>query len=319
MTTTLFPSIEPYNHFYLDLDSVHSLYVEECGNPEGIPAVFIHGGPGAGCSADDRRFFDPARYRIILFDQRGCGRSLPLAELKDNTTQYLIADIEKIRQHLKINQWVVFGGSWGSTLGLAYAQAHPGIPLALILRGVFLGTQSEIDFFTDYGMGRFYPQEYLRFKQYLPKQYQDNPDVGYYKLMTTGDKESRVAAAKSYTAWPMACLSLTPGSVNLSEEEPEAALAEALLEVHYMVNQCFLSPGQLMDGMDKIQHIPTKIVQGRYDLITPPIAAYEVHKALPNSELNIINTAGHYSRDPGTAEGLVDATNSIAASLLESS
>lgn len=313
VSTLLYPEIKPYKHYFIDVDVPHSLYVEECGNPNGLPVIFIHGGPGAGCTEADRRFFDPAKYRVILFDQRGCGRSTPLAELSNNTTPHLIADIEKIRLQLGIDRWVVFGGSWGSTLSLAYTQTHPDVPLALIIRGIFMATSKELSHLNIMGMRAFYPEEFERFVNYLPEGKRENVFESYYELMTTGEFDTRADAAKEYSDWHMNGVCLNEIALGMEpDEDPQSILAATVIECHFMVNGCFFEPDQLLNNLAKIEHIPMTIIQGRYDLLCPPEAAWKLHKALPLSELHINQKAGHASRDPGNGDLLVEATDAVS-------
>ena len=313
----LYPEIQPYSQFFLAVTNPHNLYVEECGNPDGLPIIFIHGGPGAGCSEDDRRFFDPSKYRIVLFDQRGCGRSKPLSLTENNTTQDLINDIERIREQLGIEQWVVFGGSWGSTLSLTYAQHNPNAVLALVLRGIFLGNQQEIDYLNTGGPKSYYPEEFLAFKNFIATDKQNNLHQAYLDIMQFGQPEEKLKAAENFVTWDMRCVFLDnppPGLVDPSHH-PEMLIAEALIQCHYMVNSCFLKPGQLIENASKISHIPTTIVHGRYDMLCAPKVAFELHQVLPNSELFFSQKAGHSSRDEGTGEKLVEILDKLATSI----
>jgi proline iminopeptidase len=318
MRNFLYPKIQPYAQFYLDVTHPHSLYVEECGNPNGLPVIFIHGGPGAGCSEDDRRFFNPDTYRIILFDQRGCGRSKPSAELDNNTTNYLINDIELIRGHLGVQQWIVFGGSWGSTLSLAYSEYFPDPVLALVLRGIFFGSEEEINSLSNgCGMSRFYPEEYLVYKNFITTDKQDNLHAAYYDIMKNGALPEKYKAANNFVNWDMRGVSLVaPPKINDPESQSDNILAEALVQCHYMVNGCFLETDQIINNISKIAHIPTTIVHGRYDMLCPPQKAFDLHQALPNSELYFTQKAGHASRDEGTGEKLVETMNKLAERLV---
>lgn len=314
----LYKPIEPFNSFHLDVSDLHKVYVEECGNPAGMPVLFIHGGPGAGCSADDRRFFNPEHYRIILFDQRGCGRSKPLASIEDNTTQHLVSDIEKIRSHLKIDNWIVFGGSWGSTLSLVYTETFPKRVSALVVRGVFLAKDENISYLNRAETKRFYPQEYEEYLNFIDKDKRNNLQSAYYELMKHGDKNTKVEAAKKYRNWEMNSAFLTPpAEFAPSDESPTRVLAESLIQCHYLVNRCFLEENQIKHNLDAIYDIPTFIVNGRYDLLCPPDIAYELHQAHPNSELFICQEAGHVSREKGTGEKLVEIMDNLARAYLE--
>jgi proline iminopeptidase len=317
MQTSLYPKIEPYNHFYHDVTAPHRLYVEECGNPKGLPVIFIHGGPGAGCSKDDRRFFNPEKYRIILFDQRGCNRSTPLALLENNTTDHLISDIESIRIHLNIKKWVVFGGSWGSTLSLVYAETHPDPVYALVLRGIFLGSEKEFEHLNSGGMSRFYPEEFLTYQAFIPKEKQNNLHLAYYDIMTNGSQIEKLEAARCFTNWDMRGVSLAAPYMLIKQEEcTTEILAEALIQCHYMVNRCFLKDGQIARNITKISDVPTTIVHGRNDMLCAPEKAYELHQALPDSELFFTQKAGHASRDQGTKEKLIETMDKLAEGIV---
>lgn len=317
MRNFLYPKIKPYSHFHIAATHPHSLYVEECGNPDGLPVIFIHGGPGAGCSEDDRRFFDPTKYRVVLFDQRGCGRSKPLSLTENNTTQDLINDIEMIREKLGIQQWIVFGGSWGSTLSLAYSQHNPSAVLALVLRGIFLANRGEIDYLNSGGPGSFYPQEFQEFKNFISTDKQDNLHQSYLDIMQFGKPAEKLKAAETFVTWDMRCVFLDnpPEGLIDSTNHPEMLIAEALIQCHYMVNGCFLKPGQLIENATKIAHIPTTIVHGRYDMLCAPKVAYDLHQVLPNSELFFTQHAGHSSRDEGTGEKLVETMDRLASTI----
>lgn len=313
MQTSFYPKIEPYSHFYHNVCPPHSLYVEECGNPEGLPVIFIHGGPGAGCSKDDRRFFNPEIYRVILFDQRGCNRSKPLALIENNTTDHLISDIESIRIHLNIKKWIVFGGSWGSTLSLVYAETYPGCVLSLVLRGIFLGSEEELEHLNSAAMNRFYPEEYLTYKALIPKEKQNNLHLAYYDIMKNGSQSEKLEAARRFTNWDMRGLSLTAPFTLIEPEDSSAEiLAEALIQCHYMVNNCFLENEQIIRHITNITHIQTTIVHGRYDMLCAPQKAYDLHQILPQSELFFSQKAGHASRDEGTIEKLIETMDKLA-------
>ena len=314
MTQTLYPPIQPFATQKIAVDSPHELYVEQVGNPDGIPVIFLHGGPGAACSPTDRQFFDPERYHIILFDQRGCGQSTPLACLEHNTTKHLIQDIEAIRSQLDIESWVVFGGSWGSTLALAYAQTHPNSVTGLILRGVFLGSEAEIKWVFQDGMGGFAPEAYHQYKHFIPPEKQHDLIGAYYELLTGEDEIARLAAAKSFAMLEAVTMTLEPRQdiIDHCTANAHNAIGNAAVECHYIINHCFLEPNQLLDNLPKITHLPTIIVQGHYDIICPPKFAWELHKAWPNSELMIAPAAGHSSREANVSQHLVYATNKFA-------
>ena len=273
-----------------------------------MPVLFLHGGPGGGISPQHRRFFDPAFYRIVLFDQRGAGQSTPLGEYRDNTTPLLVADIEQLRTSLGIAQWLVFGGSWGSTLALAYGQAHPQACLGFILRGIFLGSQTEIDWFIN-GIKGFYPEAHQRFAEFIPPDERDDLIHAYGKRLFSDDPESYLPAARSWNRYESSCVFLLP-----QDDQPDSdtvSLGIGRLEAHYMLNACFLAPNQLLDGIDAIRHLPAVIVQGRYDVVCPPVSAHRLHAAWPQAQLKMIADAGHAALEPGTASALVAATEAF--------
>ncbi len=308
----LYPAIAPYNEFELTVTPPHKLYVEECGSPDGIPVVFLHGGPGAGCETYHRQFFDPEKYRIILFDQRGAGRSIPHAELENNTTQDLIADMEAIRQHLMIDRWLVFGGSWGSTLALVYAQAHPNQVLGLILRGIFLCRQREIDWFYQEGASRIFPDIWQKFLAPIPEQERHDLVTAYHQRLTSPDEFTRMQAAKAWSLWEGRTATLRSSQRIIDHFGlPHTALSLARIECHYFVNRSFLTENQILEQVHKLDGIPGIIVQGRYDLICPMESAWELHQAWPGSRLKIIPDAGHAASEPGIVSELVQATDDM--------
>jgi proline iminopeptidase len=309
---SLYPPIQPYNSQNLAVDSVHTLYVEECGTPEGLPVIFLHGGPGSGCESYHRRFFDPEKYRIVLFDQRGSGRSTPHAELQGNTTQALIDDIETIRSKLGIDKWVVFGGSWGSTLALAYAQAHPDRVLGLILRGIFLCRQREIDWFYQEGASRLFPDIWEKFLEPIPPEERGQLVSAYYQRLTSEDEFTRMQAAKAWSLWEGRTATLTSSQKILDHfGDAHTALSLARIECHYFMHQSFLRENQLLEDAHKLQDIPGVIVQGRYDVICPMESAWELHRAWPESILQIIPDAGHAASEPGIVNALIKATDDM--------
>lgn len=312
----LYPPIKPYTVHRLAVDEVHTLYIEECGNPQGLPVLFLHGGPGAGCEPMHRRFFDPQVYRIILFDQRGCGQSMPHAELTNNTTWHLVADIERIREQLAIEGWVVFGGSWGSTLGLAYAQTHPQRVLGLILRGIFLCRPRDIQWFYQEGASRLFPDAWEHFLEPIPEVERDNLLTAYYRRLTGPDEIERLRVAKAWSVWEGTTLTLerNPGVIG-HFAEPHMALSLARIEAHYFVNNTFMEPDQLLRDAHRLKDIPGLIVHGRYDVICPLEGAWALHKAWPEAELRIIPTAGHAASEPGIVDALVSATQMMAERL----
>ena len=310
----LYPEIEPYQTQRLAVDALHTLYVEECGNPAGQPVVFLHGGPGAGLSRYHRRFFDPARYRIVLFDQRGCGQSTPFAELTDNTTAHLVADIEAIREHLGIERWVVFGGSWGSTLALAYAQTHPERARGIVLRGIFLGRPQELRWFNevDGGAQQIFPERWARFRDFIPPDERDSMLDAYWQRLTSPDEATRLAAAQAWSAWEGGSTGLIhdPDAPGIFED-PHDAVSVALVEAHYFRHALFLEPDQLLRDVARIRHIPATIVQGRYDIICPAVSAWDLSQAWPEASLHIV-LAGHSAADPAIVDQLVQATDKLA-------
>ncbi|KAF0191971.1 MAG: proline iminopeptidase [Gammaproteobacteria bacterium] len=309
----LFPSIKPYVKHSFAVDAPHILAIDECGNPAGLPVLFIHGGPGAGCEAYHRRFFDPNRYRIILFDQRGCGRSTPHAELRSNNTQSLVSDIEAIRIYLDIERWVLFGGSWGSTLGLVYAQTYPERVLALALRGIFLCRAHEIHWFYQEGASHLYPDYWEDFVKPIPEDERGNLVKAYYKRLSGTDELARMACAKAWSIWEGRLSTLQPKKTVIGHfSDPFTAVSLARIECHYFMNESFLAPNQILDNAALIADIPGVIVHGRYDVVCPLKSAWELHRAWPKSELKIIPDAGHSATEPGIIDALVRATNQFA-------
>ncbi|MAC81027.1 MAG: prolyl aminopeptidase [Rhodobacteraceae bacterium] len=308
----LYPPIDPFDQRMLDVGQGHQIYVEQCGNPTGLPVVVLHGGPGGGCSPAMRRYFDPEVYRIILFDQRGCGRSRPHAAVSNNTTWHLVADIEMIREELGIDKWVVFGGSWGATLSLIYAQAHPDRAKYLVLRGVFLMTQAELDWFYGGGAGKFWPETWDRFISVIPEDERGNMIEAYNKRLFSGDLSVETRYGRAWSAWENALATIH--STGLSGESPgDYARAFARLENHYFMNSGFLEfDGQILAHMDRIAQIPGIIVQGRYDMICPPSSAYALSEAWPAGELRMVRNAGHALSEPGISAELVRVTDMIA-------
>lgn len=305
--TELFPEIEPYEKGYLAVGGPHQIYWEQCGNPNGVPVVFLHGGPGAGASPTHRRFFDPAHYRIVIFDQRGAGRSKPLGDLTDNTTGHLIADIEMLRQKLGIERWMVFGGSWGSTLALAYAEAHPQRVRALILRGIFLCRKSEIDWFL-YGMRTFAPEAWRSFVEHLPEPERGDLLASYYRRLTDPDPNVHMPAARRWSVYEGTCCTLLPSPETVeSFGRDTTALGLARMEAHYFIHSIFLPENALLENVGRIRRIPGFIVQGRYDLVCPIETADELHRAWPEAEYVVVPDAGHSALEPGIRAQLVAA------------
>lgn len=308
----LYPPIDPFDQRMMDVGQGHRIYVEQCGNPKGIPVVGLHGGPGGGCSPSMRRYFDPSVYRVILFDQRGCGRSRPHATVSDNTTWHLVADIEAIRHALEIDAWIVFGGSWGATLSLIYAQTHPERTTHLVLRGVFLMTQVELDWFYGGGAGKFWPETWARFVALVPEDERDDMIGAYHRRLFSGDMQLETRYAKAWSAWENALASIHSNG-NSGEAPGEYARAFARLENHYFTNAGFLEfDGQILANMDRIAHIPGTIVQGRYDMICPPESAYSIALVWPNCDLKMVRNAGHALSEPGISAELVRTMDRIA-------
>lgn len=313
---SLFPEIKPNESFYLETEPPHELYVEECGNPSGIPVVFLHGGPGAGCEPTHRRFFDPELYRIILFDQRGAGKSRPHACLQHNSTDKLVEDMELIRERLNVESWVVFGGSWGSTLGLVYAQAHPGRVLAMVLRGIFLCRPHEIQWFYQQGASRLFPEYWKDFIAPIPVEERADLLTAYYVRLTGNDEIARMAAAKAWSLWEGRCSTLLAN--NHTREffaDPRVALSLARIEAHYFINNSFLSPNQILRDTYRLNEVPGILVHGRYDVVCPIENAFQLNEAWPGSRLQIIPEAGHAASEPPITDALVKSTNEIARSL----
>ncbi len=308
----LFPEIRPNETFYLQAGS-HELYVEESGNSGGLPVLFLHGGPGAGSRPYHRRFFDPEIYRIIVFDQRGAGRSRPHAELANNTTKNLISDIELIREHFSIEQWLVFGGSWGSTLALLYAQAYPNNVLGLILRGIFLCRRHEIAWFYQQGASRVFPDYWRDFLAPIPESERDDMVAAYYARLTGDDEIARMAAAKAWAQWEARCASLQPDPGIRDEfADPHVALSLARIEAHYFYHDCFLAPNQILRDAHRLHHIPGVIVHGRYDLICPLENAVQLQEAWPAAQLKVISDAGHAATEPRITDALLKATQEMS-------
>lgn len=311
----LFPEIEPFAAGRISVDPRHTLYWEECGNPEGVPIVFLHGGPGGGCLPHHRRFFDPAFWRIVLVDQRGAGRSTPSAEIADNTTWHLVADLERLRSQRGIENWALFGGSWGSTLALAYAESFPERSTGLVLRGVFLASAAEIDWFMN-GMGRIFPEAHERFASFLPADERDDLLAGYHRRLTDPDPAVHGPAAAAWDAYESDCSTLLPRAEGSPAFENAAvALAIARIEAHYFVHNGFLADGELLGNAHRIEHLPCTIVQGRYDVICPPVTAHALARAWPSAELVMVPGAGHSVREPGIARALVAAVERLKTRL----
>jgi len=311
---TLYPEIEPYETGRLDVGDGHSLYWERCGTRGAKPVVFLHGGPGAGCSPGHRRQFDPARYDILLFDQRGCGRSRPHASLEANTTWHLVEDIERLREMAGVERWMAFGGSWGSTLALAYAQTHPDRVTELVLRGIFTFRQSELDWLYRHGASEIFPDKWEEFVALIPEAERGDLVAAYHRRLTGSDAAVQLEAAKAWSKWEAETVTLLPNPSVIEEHTADSfAVAIARIENHYMVNKGWIEEGALLRGAEKLRGIPAVIVQGRYDCCTPPVTAWDLHKAWPEAELNIVPDGGHLFNEPGILDGLIRATDRFAA------
>ncbi len=310
----LYPALDPYQSGTLKVSELHTLYYEQSGNPQGKPVVVLHGGPGGGSEPFYRQYFDPTQWRIVLFDQRGCGRSTPHAELVENTTWDLVRDIETLRQHLGIEQWCVFGGSWGSTLALAYSQTHPESCLGLILRGIFLLRAQEIRWFYQEGTSNIFPDAWEHYLQPIPTEERHDLVAAYYKRLTSPDAAIRAQAAQAWSVWEASTSKLIQDP-NLQQKFGQETFADAFarIECHYFVHKGFFdTEDQLLQHCDRIQHLPTVIVQGRYDIVCPMISAWELHKQLPHSQLIIVPDAGHSMTEPGIRSTLIEATDTFA-------
>ncbi|MDY6902292.1 MAG: prolyl aminopeptidase [Cyanobacteriota bacterium] len=307
----LYPPREAYQEGKLKVSDLHTIYFEESGNPQGKPIVVLHGGPGGGCPSYYRQYFNPEKWRLIMFDQRGCGKSTPHAELRENTTWDLVSDIEKLREHLGINNWVVFGGSWGSTLSLAYSQTHPERCTGLILRGIFMLRQKELHWFYQEGASNIFPDAWEEYLKPIPVEERDNLLTAYYQRLTSEDKKVRLEAAKSWSIWEASTSKLFFDK-SLMNSFGESAFADAFarIECHYFVNKGFFErEDQLLLNVDKIRHIPAVIVQGRYDVVCPMVSAWELHKEWREAEFIVVPDAGHSMTEPGIQTALLDATD----------
>jgi proline iminopeptidase len=308
---TLYPPIEPYRTGTLKVSEIHTMFYQEAGNPEGKPALFLHGGPGVGILPDYRRFFDPQFYRVILPDQRGAARSTPFAELRENTTWDIVEDLEKLRKHLNVDRWVVMGGSWGSTLGLSYAVTYPNSIAALILRGIFLARRFEEDWlFRAGGTSQIFPDEWEKFLDPIPEKERGNLVSAYYNILTGENEEEKLRAARAWTRWEASTMTLAPNpKIIAAMMEPESAVAISRIECHYSFHNFFMKPeNYLLEQVHKIREIPCRIVQGRHDVICPPISAWDLHKALPGSDLRIVPDGAHSPMDQGMIHELVQAS-----------
>lgn len=306
----LYPICEPYDTGRLSVDDIHTVYYEQCGKQDGNPVIFIHGGPGGGCMDLDRGYFDPAVYRIILLDQRGAGKSTPAAELENNTTWHLVEDLEILRKHLKIDKWVVFGGSWGSTLALLYAETYPDRVKAMILRGIFLCTQKEINWLYQEGTGLFYPDFYEDYIDPIPEDERHNLVPAFYKRLTGDDEQEKLHCARAWSRWESATSKLIFEPCNLKKTEEDLwVLQFARIECHYFINKGWLADDYILKNTNKIMNIPTTIVQGRYDMVCPPEMAWKLYRKLKKAEIFMVPDAGHSSKETGTVSLLIQATD----------
>ncbi len=311
----LYPHIEPYRSGQIQLDDIHTMYWEQSGNPDGIPVVFLHGGPGAGTIPAHRRFFDPEKYCIVVFDQRGAGRSIPLGELRDNTTSHLIADMETLRTQLRIEKWLLFGGSWGSTLAIAYAEAHPEKCLGLVMRGIFLGREQELDWFL-YGCRTVFPEAWGKLVDSLSDSEKKDVLGAYHHVLTEGTVEEKLRAARVWSRYEGACSTLMPSPETVAAfGQDNMALGLARIETHYFVNELFMGKNALLDNIHRIRDIPGIIIQGRYDMVCPIVTADELHRCWPEAEYQVIPDAGHSAMDPGVRRALIRATERFKARL----
>jgi proline iminopeptidase len=308
----LFPEITPYDINMLRVGKTHEIYYEQCGNPDGYPVIFLHGGPGSGCNPTQRRFFDPSFYRIILLDQRGCGRSIPMGCIDENNTDALTQDIEALKQHLSIHEWLVFGGSWGSTLALTYAIAYPSSVTGLILRGVFLSRANELDWFLR-DVNYFFPDAYQALSHYLPESDQADVLNAYAKLVFSEDILIAADAAKHWNTFENSIMALLPRSpsTNTSVTPPEIEIARARIQIHYILHQCFVGYRDLVSEAKALNKIPTTIIQGRYDMVCPPVSAWDLKSAMPHADFKFIHDAGHSAMEPGVRSALVEATEAF--------
>lgn len=306
-TYNLYPEIDAYQNGWLETSKIHHIYYEQCGNPAGQPVVFLHGGPGSGCNSTQRRFFDPAHYRIILLDQRGCGRSKPLGCTEQNTTDDLVSDIEALRSFLAIERWLVFGGSWGSTLALAYTLTHPTRVKGLILRGIFLSRPSELSWFLQ-EVHQFHPEAWEKLVTYLNPTEQDNVLTAYANRVFSDDAAISIPAAIQWNAYEGSIMTLLPGNGSGSPVTNEIQLARARVQIHYILHECFIGQRDILNDVGTLSHIPTTIVQGRYDMVCPPITAWQLKQAMPHAELHMIADAGHSAMEAGTTSALIAAT-----------
>jgi len=308
----LYTEIQPFQKHTIETDSLHRIYVEECGNVDGIPVIFLHGGPGSGCKENHRRYFNPEKYRIILFDQRGCNRSTPQGSTENNTTSDLIDDMERIRRHLGVDRWLVFGGSWGATLGLLYAEIFPGEVTGLILRGTFLARQRDLDWFAKGGAGRIFPDYWEEFTSVIPAEERDDLVSAYHRRIHGNDENEKKRCARSWSDWASRVVTWNLKGEKEEEHDAETILHEASIETHYAKNRYFITENRILDDGDRLPKVPTIIIHGRRDLTCLPEASWSLYKRLPHSELVILPDAGHLAGEPAMVDALVQATDRMA-------
>lgn len=307
----LFPEIEPVAACHIKTGGLHQIYVEDCGNPQGIPVVFLHGGPGAGSNENHRRYFNPDKYRIVIFDQRGTARSLPGGCVEENTTWHLIEDMERIRDTLNIEKWVIFGGSWGATLGLLYAQARPGRVLGMILRGTFLARQRDIDWFM-HGAGKILPDYWCEFIGHIPEHERSDAALAWHQRVHGGDDKTRKAAVRAWSTWSARVVTyMMPGPVTAEAHDMDRMIREVMIETHYARNRYFIEEDQILQNVDRLPDVPVKIIHGRRDLTCPLQSSWLLHEALPHSEINIVENGGHLAGEPPMVDALINATESM--------
>jgi proline iminopeptidase len=317
----LYPEIEPYKTDYFKMEALssgdcHRIYVEQCGNPEGIPVIFLHGGPGSGCRPLHRRYFDPKKYRIILFDQRGCGRSTPLGELENNTSQFLLNDMEAIRHHLNIHQWLIFGGSWGATLGLLYAQHYPQNVLAMILRGTFLGRQQDINWvYAEGGASKLFPEAWNNLVKDLDTADKKMPLKAYFEQLTNSNIAVQQAAASTLQSWESTIVTLRDHHYQPKPNNDPDPLAHSRIQLHYALNDCFILEHPLLENIASIRHIPAHIIHGRYDTVCPVQQSWELQQVWPEAKLTVVPLAGHAAGEPAIIDALVASTREFSSSL----
>ena len=311
----LYPELEPYNSCQLELDGTHQLYIEECGNTAGIPVIFLHGGPGSGCNENHRRYFDPNKYRIVIFDQRGCHRSSPQGETRNNTTQDLISDIDRIRRHLNIDKWLLFGGSWGATLALLYAQRHPDRISAMVLRGTFLARQQDLDWFAKQGASRIFPDYWSEFIQTIPQDEQHDLVSAYYHRLQGNNRQEKVTAAKAWSNWAGRVVTYLLAHVDAGDEDIDTLIHEVSIETHYARHKYFIEENQILNNVTKLPDVPVKIIHGRRDLTCTLDASWDLHQAIADSELVIVREGGHLAGEAVMTDALVSATDEMARKL----